>query len=104
MHTKTIALQQLETRLVWILGATSVFLVIMYIYLVNSTVFNIMAVREGGDQISALSSEVSELESAYINQTATVDMTLAHSLGFNETKSTETAYAGTSQSGSLSLR
>ncbi len=57
-------------------------LVLAYIGLVGSTVYNTLERQQGERQISSLTSELSEMEFSYLNLKAKINPELARSLGF----------------------
>ncbi|HYC82934.1 MAG TPA: hypothetical protein VEB60_00085 [Candidatus Paceibacterota bacterium] len=89
---KTYRLDVIEEKAVWASFAMIVLLVISYLYLVNSSVFNIMARREAEEKISSLGTQVALLESQYIELSSRIDMDLARQFGFREIEDTETKF------------
>jgi hypothetical protein len=60
----------------------------LYIFLVTNMIFNIVERRSLEINARALAEEVRDLEYTYLSVSTGVDLALAHSLGFTETKAT----------------
>ena len=56
----------------------------LYIYLVNKTVFNVVAPQNAERQVSDLNSKVSDMEFKSMALKSSVTLEMAHSLGFSE--------------------
>jgi hypothetical protein len=87
MNTKVINLiswDNFEQKLIWSLFAIMIALVGLYIYLVNISVFNIMARKEAEERISQIATEVAKLEATYIGLSSKIDMETAYALGFKD--------------------
>lgn len=72
-----------------------------YLYFLNLTIVNVVAIEDGEKTIGMLNSRIGELEARYIVEKASISMELAHSLGF--TDSTSVSYLALSPSQRLSL-
>lgn len=59
-------------------------LVASYVFIIGSTVFNIVERKSLSTEASNLSSEVRELELTYLSMSSKIDLDLSHSLGFKE--------------------
>lgn len=99
--------QQVETIekpiTAWALVAVSLTLVVMYAYLVNASIVNIVAAKAVRAEASALTARVGALEAAYLAAKSSLTVEDARALGFSESKS-QTSYITRGPSlGSLSL-
>ncbi len=90
--TKGYTLESIEEKIVWAGFAAVIVLVMSYLYLVNSSVFNIMARREAEEKIGSLGTQVALLESQYIELSSHIDMDLARQFGFREIEDTEAKF------------
>lgn len=74
----------LELRAFWVLLAVFGCLSVLYVYLVQDSVFTIVRIRSTAEQISALESDVARLESSYMTLSSNVNLELAYALGFED--------------------
>lgn len=74
----------LEKRLITGLILAFVVLGGLYVYLVNQTVHNVVARREIEQTMSALASEVGDLELAHLELKDAITIQYAYTLGFRE--------------------
>ncbi len=93
----------LERTLLRSLLATFGVLSLIYIVILGSMVTNILARKSAELEVRALSSEVGDLELAYLSLSKNIDLPLSYSLGFKEAKPTFATRKGLSlrQSGSV---
>ena len=63
-------------------------LALFYVFLLASMVVNIVERRSLEAEARTLTNEVRNLEVIYLSKTNDIDLTLSHSLGFRETKTT----------------
>jgi glycerol-3-phosphate acyltransferase PlsY len=70
---------------------------IVYIYLIGSITFNVLARKSLEAQVRTLGSDVSELELSYLNSTNKIDKSYATSLGFVDVKDNIFASRNTSR-------
>lgn len=70
--------------MLWTLGT----LALLYVFLLGNMVFNIIGRRTLETRALTLSNDVGSLELEYLSLSQKVDLDLAHSLGFKETKAT----------------
>lgn len=82
--------------MLWIFGA----LVLIYVLLLGNMVFNIVERKALEGRALTLSNEVGGLELKYLSESQKVDLNLAYSLGFKDTKAT---FATRKFLGSLSI-
>ncbi|MES2023302.1 MAG: hypothetical protein V4439_01335 [Patescibacteria group bacterium] len=82
--------------MLWSAGA----LVLFYFFLLGNTVFNIVARKSIETNSRVLSSDVGQMELQYIALSNKVNLTLAQSMGFQETK---IKYATAKNVGSLKI-
>lgn len=61
-------------------------LALVYVFVVGSTIFNIVERKSLENQARTLSSEVSDLELTYLAMASKIDLEYSHSLGFKEAK------------------
>ena len=89
--------QRMFRALVYSVG----FLMLCYVFLLGHMVYNIVARKNLETHARTLTTEVSTLELRYLALSSNVNLTLAHSLGFNE--STQKAFTKATALGSLTL-
>ena len=82
--------------MLWTLGA----LALAYVLLLGNMVFNIVERKTLETYARTLSNEVGNLELKYLSESQKVDLNLAYSLGFQETKK---AYTNRKSFGSISI-
>lgn len=87
----------------YILSGFLVMFVMVYIYLINGTVMNVVERNSAELSIADISSDISELESNYLNLENSIDVALANSLGFKEIKSDSVYVSVNSSVASLSF-
>lgn len=93
----------MDSRLtLFILGSFVVCLLGAYVYLVNSSVFNIVAREEAMERGSVYATELSVLESRYIELSGNITLPLAYTLGFSDA-SNKSAFVRESESARFSL-
>lgn len=80
--TKFISQLHKEKILVWLLSITIVSSFIAYMFLVNSTVLNIVKREEVGSSLASLNIEVSELEFDYISLKNSINIDYALERGY----------------------
>ncbi len=68
--------------IIWFFGA----LAIWYVLLLSNMVFNIVERRALETKVRTLSSEVGDLELAYLSASNNVNLEFSHSIGFKEVK------------------
>lgn len=73
-----------EKTIFWTLLTVFLLAIGLYIYLINSTVRNVVATQNIEGQIAQLNLAISNKEFSYINKRNTVTLNLAYSLGFKE--------------------
>lgn len=69
-----------------VLLSSIITLSVVYIYLIGSITFNVLARKSLESTVRTLGSEVSELELTYLNSTNKIDKNYATSLGFVDVK------------------
>jgi hypothetical protein len=77
-----------ERALFYILASVLVVVFMLYAYLVNRTILNVVAREQTQKQITSLSSSIGNLEFKYITAKNSVTLDLAHSKGFIDSNST----------------
>ena len=103
MRTRAIKLSTLETpQVFWGLVLAVVLFAGLYAYLINATVLNVAARQNVEKNITRLSSETGKLEASYMSMKNSIDLNLAHSLGFNSAPNTK--YINRTTLGQLSSR
>ncbi len=76
-----------QKTLFFILATALICMVASYLYFLNVTIVNVVAIEDGEKAIAMLNSRIGELESRYITQKASVSLELAYSLGFTDSGS-----------------
>jgi hypothetical protein len=66
----------------WMLAAAIIALAVMYMYLVNKTVWNVVAKQNMEKNMATLNSELSEKEFEYISSVSGITMETASKMGF----------------------
>jgi hypothetical protein len=84
---RTIDIRNNIVPITWALCFMLASLFIFYGYLVNRTVFNVVARERLQDEIADASTRISELEFQSITLKNSIDLERAYALGFNEVKS-----------------
>lgn len=64
----------------------------MYVFFVNQTVWNVASRQDTAKKINAFSGEVASLESAYMNESASLTIERAYAMGFKEVSHEETKF------------
>lgn len=82
MMTKVLQLNNLEQKLIILLGFLLISLCFIYIYLVNSTILHTSLRSHNQEEAFALQTEVTNLVSDYMELSKEIDMAYAESLGF----------------------
>lgn len=85
INTRTIN-QHLDKRMFLAVSSAFCMLLMMYVYFVGSTVFNIVERKSAESTMRTLSSSISDMEIEYITLAKNIDLTMAKTLGFNEPK------------------
>jgi len=96
---KTIILE--EKGIFWSMTFVVFVLLGLYLYFVSTSVINVLMREEYAASISKLHSEISIIETQYVNQRVSINMALAEELGFHEVKNSHFVIRS---AGSLTLR
>jgi|GEM_PF-1752563 len=72
---------------VWTLVAISITLIVMYAFLINASIVNIVKAKSVRSEIASLSTHVGALESKYLLSKSALTMDDARALGFSESAS-----------------
>ncbi|HZS42934.1 MAG TPA: hypothetical protein VFA52_01815 [Candidatus Paceibacterota bacterium] len=98
---RTGSLNRLESPVVfWGVILALILFVGIYGYLVNKTVWNVVARQRAEKNITLLNTQLGSLESNYMSLKNNINLNLAHSLGFSQT--TDTKYINRPALGRLS--
>jgi hypothetical protein len=90
-YTKKVGVLSIENNEVFLMRiilASFFLLATLYILFIGSMIFDIVERRGLDTQARVLSNEVRDLELRYLSMSGKIDLTLAHSMGFRETKTT----------------
>ncbi|MEK7136423.1 MAG: hypothetical protein AAB821_02425 [Patescibacteria group bacterium] len=82
MNTKAIAIQNIEQKIILVLGSLLLMQALMYVYFVNSTIFNVVARKESEEIISTTETEITGLVSEYMALSEKINLDLAYTRGF----------------------
>ena len=82
--TKTFKKLHKEKILVWLLSAGIVSMAILYMFLVNGAVFNVVAREDMENQLATINARVSELEFEYIGLRNSITIQYAYDRGFRD--------------------
>ena len=85
MTTKVLALHYNKQHIIRALSISLGVCAILYGILVCTTIFNTVDRKNFEQNIQALHSQLGQLESQYIAHGKTIDLSYAHSLGFEDT-------------------
>jgi hypothetical protein len=88
VHTNPI----LQKKTFFILATIALVFLGGYAYFVNKTVWNVVSRQHAVKEISKISSEVAELEAAYMSLSGTLTLDHAYTLGFREVTSADTVF------------
>ena len=80
--TKAFIINNIEQRLIFILGALLLLLAFAYVYLVNSSIFNVVARKEAEEMISVTETEITGLAAKYMTLSEGINLDLAYEKGF----------------------
>jgi hypothetical protein len=75
-----------QRRVFLVVSGIFLALLSLYVFFVSRTVFNIIERKSAESEMRALSSSLSTLEVEYMSLSKNIDLSLASSLGFNESK------------------
>ncbi|MDQ5957746.1 MAG: hypothetical protein QG665_70 [Patescibacteria group bacterium] len=79
---RSIAIRNFEQKIIMILAALVLVQSFVYIYLVNSSIFNVVARKESEEMISLTETEITDLVTKYMNLSEGVTLELAREQGF----------------------
>jgi len=99
--TKTLTKLHKEKILVWLLATSIVSMAILYMFLVNGAVFNVVAREDIENQLATINARVSELEFEYIGLRNSITIQYAYDRGFRDV--TNTTFAERTPRSNLSL-
>lgn len=105
MKTAALAIKSIEKTshiIFWAQIALIVSLIITYMYMVNKTVWNVMARQQVESSLVSLNSKLSDLEFEYITAKSNVTLEMARSLGYQSPQATY--FVTRDQSTSVALR
>ena len=99
--TKTLTKLHKEKILVWLLSASIISMAILYMFLVNGAVFNVVAREDLENQLATINAKVSELEFEYIGLRNSITIQYAYDRGFRDV--TNATFAERTPRSNLSL-
>lgn len=86
MHTistyRLANIDNLEAKLMWLLGLSVIMMGLSYVYLINDSIFHVAARKEAEEKIAVVETEITSLVSDYMAISATINNKQAESLGF----------------------
>ncbi len=82
--TKSIAIRNFEQKIIMVFCAMLLLEAFVYIYLVNSSIFNVVARKESEELISLTETEITGLVSRYMQLSNSITLDLATERGFVE--------------------
>ncbi len=101
MKVRAIKLNKLQNpNIFWSLVAGLIVFVGLYFYMVNLTVWNVVARQKAEKQITLLNSATGDMESSYMAAKNNINLNLAETMGFAAT--TNTKYVTRTKLGRLS--
>ncbi len=84
IRSQKISIVGSEKKIIAGLLTLSVVLAIFYVYMVNSSIFNVIARKEAEEMITVTETEISSLVSEYMRLSQAINIDLAHELSFVE--------------------
>lgn len=84
IQIKSISLYDFEQKMFWVFAFLIFCSVVFYMYIVSSTILNIIARETAERDVKVANSAISELESEYIALGKNLDLTNAKGLGYRE--------------------
>lgn len=104
-QTKTIAIANIQTKIMWTLFVAVILLLASYLYLVNKSVYNIVERKQAEESINSLNTEVAMLETEYMTLTTTkINLDYAHSLGYKDVPNNLSYIARSVKPSAISMR
>ena len=97
MYTRALKIHNLEKKIIISLMFLLVFQALGYVYLINSSIFNVVARKEQEEMIAVTETEITALVSNYLALSENINLDLAYSLGFKDAPK-ETLFAVIPQS------
>ncbi len=93
MHiAHTLNQPHIQKKAFFILVSIAFFVLCMYVYFVNQTVWNVVSRQNAVKTIHKVSSEVAVLEASYMKLSSALTLEHAYILGFQEVKSADTLF------------
>lgn len=92
-----IAIRKINTTLFspkafWFMIVGIILLVLTYIYLVNSIVWNVSLRQQTEKRLADLTAQLSTMESTYVSLTSKINIENAYNLGFKDISSDQTEF------------
>ena len=87
MTVANLNLMNQQQRLFWRVSFLTAGLLLGYLYLVNSVVFNVVTRQKALEQLASKQTAVVALEAEYLGLSNAVTLELAHQLGFRDASS-----------------
>jgi hypothetical protein len=84
IQIKSISLYDFEQKMFWLLSALIFCSLVFYMYVISSTILNIVARETSERDVKLVNSSISELESEYIALGKGLDLNNAKNLGYRE--------------------
>ncbi len=82
MNTRASIIDNIEQKIILILGSFLLLQALAYIYFVNSTFFNVLARKEAEENISVAETEITDFVTDYMALSERVNLPLAYEKGF----------------------
>lgn len=107
-HTHTISqhakVTAFEKKVLLVLVGIIVSLLVLYVYFVNQTVWNIVARQDMTKTINDTSSDVATLEASYMSLSSSLTIDHAYTLGFKDITSADTSFIDRVSPSSVAIR
>ena len=107
-HTHTIShnmkVTAFEKKALLVLVGTIVSLLVLYVYFVNQTIWNIVARQDMTKSINNTSSDVATLEASYMALSSSLTIDHAYTLGFKDITSADTTFVERVNPSSVAIR
>jgi len=93
-----------EKKAFLVLAGLIVSLLVLYVYFVNQTVWNIVSRQDLTKSINTISSDVATLESTYMTLSSSLTIDHAYALGFKDITAVDTTFVDRPTAKTVALR
>ena len=93
-----------EKKAFLVLSGLIVSLLVLYVYFVNQTVWNIVSRQDLTKSINTVSSQVATLEASYMSLSSSLTIDHAYDLGFKDITTTDTTFVDRPAAQTVAIR